>query len=239
MDPHGTGYASLTADDFLYDVTVLSTKSYVADENLKRVDIADGLYNHHNVFLDMTRKPPTLLGCSGKPASTSQMGVTVLMGGATEDTANIYTSLDGKYNSGYYIGKNQRMVNWVDVVNYSNQERTVYTISELEYVPGKVKNVKTTHNVVIPVDLCNQKSVADNPKIPEGKTKFALTGGDIDVLKDGHLVQACKLFRFYCFSFSIASKYPTYDFLKMKTLTPRLRWASSREVHRERLSDEE
>ena len=76
MDPHGTGYSYLAGDDFPRDVTILEAQSMMVTEDFKRADLADGLYNHHKVFFDLSHKLMPVLHCSSAlPKSTLPMAV--------------------------------------------------------------------------------------------------------------------------------------------------------------------
>ena len=48
----------------------------------------------------------------------------------------MFTSEDGKYNSGFHLGKNDNIVVQSDLVNYKNETQKVYLTYEYEYVEG-------------------------------------------------------------------------------------------------------
>jgi hypothetical protein len=190
MDPHGSGYAFVAGDDFPRDVTVLATQSMLVNETFEKAIISDGLYNHHNTFYDSNKTPEVWLACGDKPQSS--VPVTVLMGGATEDSNTRYTSADGKFKSGFYIGKNDRITIQLDVVNYQPRERTVYTVSEMEYLPGKPSGYVHTQSHVLRLGMCDPGvgEMATKIKAPPGQTKFTIAGkNEITIGKDGWLVQ--------------------------------------------------
>jgi hypothetical protein len=87
MDPAGTGYSYLAAEDFPRDVTILASTSAIYDENYKKIDTAKGLYNHHNVFFDVGHKEVPAVGCEGGKAAPG-MPMSVIMAGATEEVRN-------------------------------------------------------------------------------------------------------------------------------------------------------
>jgi hypothetical protein len=84
MDPAGTGYSYLAADDFPRDVTLLSTISAIYDEDKKKIDTAKGLYNHHNVFYDIGHQEAPVVGCEGGKGGKG-MRMSVIMAGASEE----------------------------------------------------------------------------------------------------------------------------------------------------------
>ena len=122
--------------------------------------------------------------------------VTTVFGGATEDSVVKYTSNDGRFKSGFYIGKNDKIQSQIDVVNYLDKERTVYTVSEVEYLPGKPDGYVHTQHYILPLGMCDAGAgmMATNIHAPKGQARFTLEGkNDIVVGKDGWIVQTCTL----------------------------------------------
>jgi hypothetical protein len=85
MDPAGTGYSYMAADDFPRDVTLLETNSAIYDENFKKIDTAKGLYNHHNVFFDLGHREESAVGCETRKPTGRSLPTNVIMAGATEE----------------------------------------------------------------------------------------------------------------------------------------------------------
>jgi len=48
----------------------------------------------------------------------------------------VYTSDDGKRNTGYHIGARDSFTGWAEIVNYNKEAKKVYVYYELEWVPG-------------------------------------------------------------------------------------------------------
>jgi hypothetical protein len=85
MDVGGTGYAHAVGPDFPSDVTVLEAHSQIVNPDFTRVKTDQGIYNHHNVFMDMT-DPGMVYGCdNGLPGNMARTPFAVLAAGATED----------------------------------------------------------------------------------------------------------------------------------------------------------
>jgi hypothetical protein len=193
MDPHGSGYSYSVGNDFPRDVTVLETQSMLVNETFHEATIDDGLYNHHTTFFDMSKFPETWLACGNSPHMA--IPVTVLMGGATGAGNVLYTSADGTHKSGFYVGKDEKLNIAIDVVNYNDRERDVYTVSEIEYLPGKPAGYVHTQSHVLPLGMCDSGSGlgATQVRPPAGQRKFTLAGkNEITVAKDGYMVQTCK-----------------------------------------------
>jgi hypothetical protein len=154
MDKGGTSYENLVDDDFPKDITVLEAWSMVTDENLKRAETKDGIYNHHNVFMELTKNPPVVYSCESGSATTRQTPA-VFNAGATEVGEILYSSSSKDIKTGYYLSKDRRMINMIDTINYNDFEKTVYTYSEIEYLPGRPAGyIDTCENVSLDLFHC-------------------------------------------------------------------------------------
>lgn len=189
MDPHGTGYSYMAGDDFPKDVTVLETKSDMVNEQFQRADLAEGLYNHHNVFFDTSHAPMAILECGGAPKPG--IPVAVFMAGATEVATLKYAVKNGSFKSGFYLGKDDKISIMVDMVNYKNVERTLYSVSEIEYLPGKVQGLLPAEQTTIDIGTCGGQR-GNNIHVPKGQTKFSIAGKEISIAQDGWFVNSRK-----------------------------------------------
>jgi hypothetical protein len=186
MDPHGTGYANVAGPDFPKDVTVLESESMMVDENFKRADLADGLYNHHNVFYDLSLATTAMVQC-GTAAPKSPLPIAVFMAGATETGTQKYAVANATFQSGFYIGKDDIVSIQVDMVNYKNVPRTLYSVSEIEFVPGKAAGLLPAEQLTLDIGTCGGAK-GSSVFVPKGQTKFSLKGQEITVAKDGYFV---------------------------------------------------
>lgn len=114
MDRGGTSYQNMVDDDFPKDITVLEAHSEVQNLDFTRTSIDQGIYNHHNVFMDLV-KPMDIYGCEAGVKATAQVPLTVLAAGATEDGILRYYCEDGTIKSGYYLPPNRKIMNMIDV----------------------------------------------------------------------------------------------------------------------------
>jgi hypothetical protein len=106
------------------------------------------------------------------------------MGGATEVGDMTYS--DGKSNTGYYIGKDDKIVFSLDIVNYTNNTREVVSVTEVEYIPGKPAGVMDATQQMISPTMCD----GDNSGTVKGKhqAKFTLESKEMVFLSDGILI---------------------------------------------------
>lgn len=187
MDKGGTGYQYMVDSDFPADVTVLDTISELQDENFKRADTKDGIYNHHNVFMDFAKPPAAAFSCATGKAPR-QLPMSVFMAGATEVGGLSYTAAPGSnIKTGYYLGKDRKVLNIIDVVNYNNVERSVYVSGEIEYLPGKVEGYIDTRQERVDPGLCGgPNGAAIHP--PKGQSKFMVNSTGIVAARNGYIV---------------------------------------------------
>ncbi|QDS77201.1 hypothetical protein FKW77_002619 [Venturia effusa] len=188
MDKGGEGYQYMVDDDFPSDITVLETASRLQDENRKRADTKDGIYNHHNVFMDFSTPPASALACDNGREPAGQIPMSVFMAGATEEGLMSFAARpDASIKSGYYLAKDRKILNAIDVVNYNNVERTVYVEGEIEYLPGKQAGFLETRQERVDPGICGGQNGAFI-HAPKGQTKFSVNSTNIIIARDGYIV---------------------------------------------------
>jgi len=185
MDPAGTGFTYLAGSDFPRDITVLFAASKLVFEDNTDAGIDHGIYNHHVAFSDLNKAPTSIVSCDRKIIGSEDLAVSTFVNGANEkDNGALYTTVDGKFNSGYYIGKNHGILLTGDVINYKNWTQDVYTLTELEYVEGSIPSMMEVSIQALSIGQCEGASGLIEP--PIGKTKFKIEGKDMTVTKNGY-----------------------------------------------------
>jgi hypothetical protein len=188
MDPAGTGYMYSVADDFPKDITILYAESGVFDENMKPIEFKDGLYNHHNLFIDTSQPPPAILSCgNGKPFSN--MPMSYFIRGTADLKSNRYTTADGTFKAGFYVAKDAPVMQMIDIVNYNNETRTVYTVSEVEYLPGKQEGFLQSISTGIDIGMCSGQSGL-GIFAPKNETTYSFEGKHMTFERDGFILNA-------------------------------------------------
>jgi hypothetical protein len=195
LDPAGTGYMDVAAD-IPKDITILDAITGVYDDKMKEIDFNRGLYNHHNVFFDLGTSFPVPISCGSSwfDMSNFKMPVNIFMGGAADTSSNHYTSLDGKFNSGYYLSKNTDVLQMIDIVNYNDKPMDIYTVSELEYIPGKPPGLLQANSVTIALGMCDGMAGMKlmepmfKGQTADGNKTFSITGADVNVARDGYFL---------------------------------------------------
>jgi hypothetical protein len=187
MDPSGTGWNAI-AEDFPKDITVLKTNTSVVLENGQKADISNGMYLHHLLFFDVTKQYPAMVSCYDM--EISRFGMSLLIAGSEDIGGGIFTTADGKFNSGYYIGLNDQIAMLGDIVNLSNDTRYVYTKADIEYVEGRLPGMLETSVQMLNVGQCEGSVGIFSP--PEDEKKFTINGTAMDITTDGYLITSRK-----------------------------------------------
>jgi hypothetical protein len=188
MDPGGTAWGYMIDSDFPRDITVLKADSFVMFENGTLADASTGIYNHHQIFVDMNKKVPRMASCEGQRFEQvpSGMPFTVFMGTAEDKSDVMYSTPDGMFNSGFYINKTDTLYFGGDFVNYNKELRTVYTVADMEYLEGRPKNLLETGLNVISVGMCDGLSTMSQQF--SGRKRFSLKGREMVINSNGYIV---------------------------------------------------
>jgi hypothetical protein len=104
MDPAGTAYNYLLDTDFPRDITILRANSTVLFQDGRKADVNGGIYNHHQMFVDSDKSTPSFARCEGS-FSVPSMPTSLFMGGSEDKGDVYYSTQDGGFDSGYYIGE--------------------------------------------------------------------------------------------------------------------------------------
>jgi hypothetical protein len=130
-------------------------------------------------------------------ASCSSWGIALPMAlflGGSEDKGDVvYSTPDGMFDSGFYVGKKDIIRFGGDVVNYNNEERTVFSVTEFDYIEGRPDGFLETSSQTVAVGMCNNwtdlQGLFSGGKIK----KFAIHGKPLTMLTDGYLVSQSEL----------------------------------------------
>jgi len=167
MDPDGFGILNTITGSICSDCTVLANQIDVVFEDGKRADLSSGVYLHHIITMDIAtdRRVASNMVDSWVPFCTgmnsfiqsltsvvsSVVGlfsqnfeVAVFSFGAVDEFKQLWTTPDGKFNSGYYLGKKDKLLMQAEIVNYNKDSKQVYLQYDIEYVKGKAGKPATT-----------------------------------------------------------------------------------------------
>jgi hypothetical protein len=188
-DPYGTAYTYLADKDFPRDITVISTLSKPTLNNSTRISLDDGLYVHHTLYADVDHKITPFATC--EKSKPRLINTSVFMAGGLQESSFRFESDNATFKSGYYIGKDNSVLINVDIVNYFEEARDIYMVSEVEYLPGLATGTLQAEQHSIDLGLCDSQNGL-NIQAPKGQTKWSLTGSPILVAEPGWLVNFSK-----------------------------------------------
>ena len=141
MDPKGQGGITSISGGICSDCPILSGHFRLTAALDKEVGPKDGIYIHHMVSFDTSKKFENPIGsCGGKGLGGLGGGMAAFVdrGEDSGEMETIFTSQDGKYNSGYHMGKSEKFTVQYDLVNYKAKPMDIYLNLEYEYLPGIV-----------------------------------------------------------------------------------------------------
>jgi hypothetical protein len=143
MDPNGLRVSSAVSG-FCSECTVLSAEADIHFLNGSRATLASGLYNHHVVVLDYAKQSMPWYLCDEK-VDLGASGSTGFIVTGVDEAPNLFTSPDGRFKSGYWIGEFQKFfMMQAELINYRDTNVTVYITTEIEYMDGKVDGYSDT-----------------------------------------------------------------------------------------------
>jgi hypothetical protein len=167
MDPDSFNVMHTVADGLCKDCTVLGTKMDVVFENGTRADVSSGVYLHHIFSMNIVpdRKLKAMMTNSFLPFCgggngligfaldglmdlivmfTNTLNLEIFGFGAVDEFKQLFTTANGKFDSGFYFGRNDKLFFQAEVVNYLKEPQKVYLQMDVEYVAGKVGRDATT-----------------------------------------------------------------------------------------------
>lgn len=152
LDPRGQGKLTYLPKGNLCggkDCTILTARLGLTYEDGREASPETGVYIHHLLSFNPSRPSTNAIGLCDVTDPDKDLGFInkilpsnlpiAPFTGRGEDGGPVsatFTSEDGKYDSGFHLGKNDYLVVQSDLVNYSNETQNVYLTYEYEYVDG-------------------------------------------------------------------------------------------------------
>jgi hypothetical protein len=133
MDPKGQGgFVSITGG-LPARITILSGHFRLRHVNGQLAEPKNGVYIHHMVAMPVgnTKKMP-IVGVRGVSTPSGFID----RGEDSGEVETVFTTQDGKFNSGYQVTNVPRFSVQYDVVNYNKEKKQLYLELEVEYVDG-------------------------------------------------------------------------------------------------------
>jgi hypothetical protein len=184
---------------FCTDCTLLEGRSYIENDKGERQNIDTGIYLHHAIMMNVNKWANCFgMGrmCGAKAPKTPSLVIL----GLSDSSDTIYTSPDGSFKAGNYLGPNNKTFQLMsDIVNYSPQPQKLWLAVEYEYLPGQAEGYLDAELQFVSVDPCSRNSTGDGVTI-DGTGQFlvphdkavALKSDNFVIAKDGILVNGRK-----------------------------------------------
>ena len=142
MDPAGQGFAELITEGICSNCTVLTGRVRVQFEDGSDATPKQGVYIHHVATYHINKPvnlPVTKCGEGQRPQALP-LGSEFMNQGddAMGSGWVLFTSADGKDNSGFFIKDKTSVFANLDLVNLEKKSKQIYLSFELEYVEGLV-----------------------------------------------------------------------------------------------------
>jgi hypothetical protein len=192
MDPNGMNVVSTyQASEICTDCTLLAAKTDLVYDDSKRADVSTGVYLHHLTSLNLADKPVAAwLNLCPKSHTTfngvdyfasipeTVVGPLQPIAMATVDEyTQWFTTPDGKFPSGHYLGTKDRFFLQAEAINYLKTPQNIYIEMDLEYVQGKAGKHATFSPIsVTGTFITNQKRI-----ITDNEQAAAIRLGLLDV----------------------------------------------------------
>ena len=111
---------------FCTDCTLPTGRSYIENDRGERQNIDTGIYLHHAIMMNVNKWANCFgMGrmCGAKAPKTPSLVIL----GLSDSSDTIYTSPDGSFKAGNYLGPNNKTFQLMsDIVNYSVHSRRSY-----------------------------------------------------------------------------------------------------------------
>jgi hypothetical protein len=138
MDPNGQGGILRIGAGMCSSCTLLSAHYRLVHPNGQEAKPTEGIYIHHMTSFLSPKNSSSPIG--GLNIGGGGLGGAYFIdrGEDSGQTDTVFTSQDGKYNSGYHITGRPSITVSYDFVNYENSPKQLHLELEYEYVDGVV-----------------------------------------------------------------------------------------------------
>jgi hypothetical protein len=122
--------------------------------------------------------------CPGK--AVDRKTPATILGRREERSYTIFTTPDYKFDSGFYVPKGDKIVVTGEIVNYNNETKNIYAVSEIEYLEGEVPGFKDVGTQILQVNQCEGNELG--LRAPMGKKVFSVNSANMTILQDGFVL---------------------------------------------------
>ena len=127
-------------------------------------------------------KTQHMMVCPGASVARVPSTPALFLGGASDDTVQLFTTADGAFKTGYYISPTDTLLMMAEVMNYKPQKQDIYIVAEMEWIEGKPEGYLDTMTLPIGVTEC------DKSEFMITKDRESKSSGDWIVPADGYII---------------------------------------------------
>jgi hypothetical protein len=198
MDEHGQGFFDLISKGICEeDCTVIAGKTGLVFEDGSEAGPAEGIQVHHILTSDLSKYQNQAVAlCASKSNIPSpkfngtrfaKLTGAGFIGQGEDNGEIIFTTQDGSYPAGFFLGARDRFILLGDYVNFNAVSKDVYVTLDLEYVDGWVG--KDAVSALLSVTSCQSEDV----KMGTATSGPAeTTSNHFEIFVDGYIVTASK-----------------------------------------------
>jgi hypothetical protein len=183
LDPNSNSWNN-RASGIPLDATYLYVNALLQFEDGKLATASSGIYNHHLAYVSTKKFVPQFSTCGGK--EVERKTPSTLMGATEEANSSTFSTSDFKFDSGYYLGPDDKIVVTGEIVNYNNETKNVFAVSEMEYLPGRVSGFRDVVTQILLVNQCEDNQLG--LKAPSDKKVYALDSKNMTALQNGFII---------------------------------------------------
>jgi hypothetical protein len=121
------------------------------------------------------------------------MGELMNLGGSSMDGAPaLFSTEDGKYNSGHHLGgpKDSKVVFFAELINNTTKTLEVYSVTDIDYIPGDPAGIMDSSVGIVSVNECDGGIPDPALPVPAGETIFSVKSKPMTITESGYMVCA-------------------------------------------------
>src|SRR5258708_2100463 len=118
---------------FPQNTYILRTNSTLQYEDSTLATDANYVFKHHVQIFDIGKMTEQLFQCGKIDPTTPKYGMKIpgsYFGGSASDGApSIFNTPDGMFDSGYFLGKQSKVIMSAELINYAKETKNIYAVT--------------------------------------------------------------------------------------------------------------
>jgi hypothetical protein len=173
---------------FCKNCTVLSGKASLHFENATKAGVDSGVYIHHIVTLDGSKRNPGMpfYLCQEQKGFLGTFPLPGFIVSGNDEASNMFTTPDGTFNSGYRMTDDPKITMQAELVNYRQEKQQVYVVIDYEYVKTDTALVRPADSAVSLFSVTGCTPPDYHPK----ERVYNMTSAQVRVPNNGFIINA-------------------------------------------------